>query len=125
MHERSWNWPSGRTRVWREVRTHKGKAIPKFVSDSEHLKPRAMVYRAVGLERKRSSLPKLGKETHMISPHDALELVLEHARPLEEVLKPLDKALGFCLADGVIAVPADAQRLSAGSPVDFRPWRPL
>jgi molybdopterin molybdotransferase len=28
-------------------------------------------------------------------------------------------------ADGVIAVPADARKLSAGSPVDFRPWRPL
>jgi molybdopterin molybdotransferase len=39
----------------------------------------------------------------MILPENALELVLEHVSPLEEISRPLDKALGFCLAEEVRA----------------------
>ena len=39
----------------------------------------------------------------LIRPESALKVVLKHARPLPQCLKPLDGALGYCLAEDVRA----------------------
>ncbi len=47
--------------------------------------------------------PVIGKETRLITPKQALDIVLECARPLNTSRKPLDEALGYCLAEDVLA----------------------
>jgi len=47
--------------------------------------------------------PVIGKETRLITPNKALGIVLEYARPLKTTRKPLDDALGYCLAEDVLA----------------------
>lgn len=43
------------------------------------------------------------KETWLITPNKALSIVLECARPLGAVRKPLFEALGYCLAEDILA----------------------
>ena len=73
----------------------------------------------------------------MIAPHEAFELVQRRVRALGTESRPLAGALGHYLAEEVRAdrdlPPADrsamdgyaVRKVAAGSPVEFRPWRPL
>jgi molybdopterin molybdotransferase len=47
--------------------------------------------------------PVIGKETRLITPNEALRIILECVRPLGIVRKPLDDARGYCLAENVLA----------------------
>jgi len=47
--------------------------------------------------------PVIGKETRLITPKEALSIVFECVRPLKATRKPLDEALGCCLAEDVVA----------------------
>lgn len=47
--------------------------------------------------------PAIGKDTRLITPNKALRVVLECVRPLGTTHKPLHEALGFCLAEDVLA----------------------
>ncbi len=47
--------------------------------------------------------PAIGKETRLITPKKALDNVLEWVRPLEMTRRPLDEALGYCLAENILA----------------------
>ncbi len=45
--------------------------------------------------------PGFGKETPLITPDDALDIVLKRVRPLQAIRKPLAEAAGYCLAEEV------------------------
>jgi hypothetical protein len=47
--------------------------------------------------------PVIGKETRLITPKEALRIVLKCARPLKASRKPLHEALNYCLAEDVLA----------------------
>jgi molybdopterin biosynthesis enzyme len=47
--------------------------------------------------------PQIGKETPLITPKNALDIVVECARPLGTVREPLLEALGYRLAEDVVA----------------------
>ncbi len=47
--------------------------------------------------------PVIGKESWLVTPKEALDIILRCARPLEATRKPLDEALGYCLAENVLA----------------------
>jgi len=47
--------------------------------------------------------PVIGKETRLITPKEALRIVLECVRPLKTTRRPLEEALGYCLAENVLA----------------------
>jgi molybdopterin molybdotransferase len=45
----------------------------------------------------------IGKETRLVTPREGLDIILRWAHQLEATRKPLDEALGYCLAEDVLA----------------------
>ena len=72
--------------------------------------------------------PVFGKERTLISPQDALGIVLKTTRPLKIRSIRLADADGFCLAQDVRAdrdLPRDKRKCLAGKHVEVRAWRQL